>query len=230
MPGRKCCTSGKPAACAGAALGLLSDAERARLARLRDISRAGASASSPPSPMISGGVCTNRTTKSFLLLGLPLEVNGNGGGRPFCAVTALLNCVASGHLCAAAMSSFGFVDGRVPAPEYFSVDGFRKSTTSLFKITLLFESPGPFSSFLKTFPHLDLNLLLLGAASSVMAEVLAFSGSDAGTRAGVVTAIGCLLSRCAGGTLFLSCCRCRCQTAEARERSRREKARVHPKD
>lgn len=123
----------------------------------------GVSASSPPSPMISGGALAKPTVRFFFNLGRPLALAPTGSMFPPSA--ALLTSAASGHLWAIATSILGAGNCRVPAPEYFSVDGLRKSTTSsLNPPALLLISGEIVPSLAKTFPHLLLNLLLLAAA------------------------------------------------------------------
>lgn len=56
------------------AAGLPSDCDLRSLARILETSTAGISASSPPSPIISGGVRTKLTLRSFLLFALPFAL------------------------------------------------------------------------------------------------------------------------------------------------------------
>jgi hypothetical protein len=106
----------------------------------------GSSESSPPSPMISGGVLTNETLTFFFLFGFGVYVSRG-------LVTALLTSEASGHLCAADVSIRGAGSCRVPSPGIlsFSVDGLRKSTTSSFRLNFLSDD----SFFRNSFPHLE---------------------------------------------------------------------------
>jgi len=86
--------------------------------------------------MISGAAVTKRTARPFLLLDFPVDAAGKGEGTAFVWFDTLfaLTVAASGHLRADAVSSFGVVRPPVPNPEYFSVDGLRKSTTSSFSL------------------------------------------------------------------------------------------------
>jgi hypothetical protein len=106
----------------------------------------GSSESSPPSPMISGGVLTNETLTFFFLFGFGVYVSRG-------LVAALLTSEASGHLCAADVSIRGAGSCRVPSPGIlsFSVDGLRKSTTSSLRLNFLSED----SFFRNSFPHLE---------------------------------------------------------------------------
>jgi len=88
-----------------------------------DTSEGGSSASSPPSPMISGAVLTNPTVNPFRLFGFVKGCGARGGAA---ASLARRTSCASGHRCATAM----LILGRV----LFSVDGLRKSTTSSFNL------------------------------------------------------------------------------------------------
>lgn len=130
---------------------LLSVFDLASLTFALDTSITGTSDSSPPSPIISGGVLTKPTVRFFLLFDLDL--------KPVSGPTAPFKSAASGHLVAALVSMRGPASCRVPPPgmRSFSVDGLRKSTTSSLSLNCLSEG-----SFLcSSLPHFDFGLKLI---------------------------------------------------------------------
>ena len=109
---------------------LASDLDLLLLFFCREISIEGSKDSSPPSPMISGGVCTNPTVSPFRLFGRPLA-------RTFVwelAAPAARTSCALGQRRAIEMLSLGLG---------FSVDGLRKSTTfsSSLKVSCRSDEP-----------------------------------------------------------------------------------------
>lgn len=157
LGGRACLELGLCACCPGhtipssIAAGLRSDTDRMTAAFFLPTSDGGSGASSPPSPITSGAVLANPTLNPSLLLGLRYPLHAGVGGDAAAGlsvkVAARRTSCAPGHRCAIAISIFGLL---------FSVEGFRKSTTSSFNLNeLTLLGPGGGCSFsLNTLPHL----------------------------------------------------------------------------